>query len=432
MICDNIQIKNNELYFANQNVVELAKKYSTPLYLMDEDKIREKCRIYRETMKECFGDNQIVLYASKANSFKYLYKIINEEGLGIDCVSIGEIYTAKQSGFDLSKAYFHGNNKTDNDISYAIENNIGYFVADNIEEINAIDREAKNKSIKQKILIRVTPGIDTHTYEAISTGKVDSKFGTAIETGQADEIICETLKKENIILEGLHCHVGSQVFEEDVFERSAVIMLDYIKHLKDKYNLTINQLDLGGGYGVRYVEEDPQINISNKIKSVSKVIFDKCNELNISVPKIILEPGRSIVADAGMVLYTVGTLKKINGYKNYVSVDGGMADSPRFALYGAKYTAFVANKMNEKADFPVSIVGRCCESGDILTENTLVPSSIGRNDIIALLTTGAYHYSMASRYNKLPIPATVMLKNGNENFIVVKSETLEDLIKNDV
>ena len=432
MISDNIQVKNNNLYFANQNVVELAKKYSTPLYLMDEDKIREKCRTYIDAIKSNFGNNCKILYASKANSFKYLYKIIKEEGLGIDVVSIGEILTAKEAGFDLSNAYFHGNNKTDYDISFAINNKIGYFVVDNLEELNAIDNEAKKNNIKQKILIRVTPGIDTHTYEAISTGKVDSKFGFAIETGQADEIICEAIKKQNIILEGLHCHVGSQVFEEDVFERSAVIMIDFIKHIKEKYNVIINELDLGGGYGVRYVEEDKTIDISKKINSVSNVIKNKCNELNVKLPIIILEPGRSIVADAGMVLYTIGSVKKIKGYKNYLSIDGGMADSPRYALYGAKYTAYIANKMDEKCDFDVSIVGRCCESDDIIIENISVPSSVKRGDIVSLLTTGAYHYSMASRYNKLPIPATVMLKNGNENFIVVKGETIEDLLRNDI
>ncbi len=433
MICDNLSVgRNGHLYFAGHDTVDLAKKYGTPVYLMDEDKIREKCRIYKNALQKYFGEKAVPLYASKANCFKRLYEIMTEEGMGIDVVSSGEILTAVSAGFDMSKAYFHSNNKTDWDIAFAMDNGVGYFVADNYEEIDAIEKEAAKRGISQKILLRLTPGIDPHTYEANSTGKIDSKFGTAIETGQALEITKYALEKEHILLRGFHCHVGSQVFEEDVFERAAVIMLEFMAECKEKLGYITDELDLGGGYGIRYVESDPHLDIETKVGQVAEVVKATCNRLDLALPEIRMEPGRTIVADAGMVLYTVGSVKKIAGYKNYVSIDGGMSDSPRYALYKAKYTCFLANKMNEAYSFKASVVGRCCESGDIIQEDVMLPESVGRYDILALCTTGAYHYSMASRYNKLPIPATIMLRGGTESYVAVKGETLEDLIRNDV
>lgn len=433
MICDNLSVgKNGHLFFAGQDTVELAKEYGTPVYLMDEDKIREKCRAYKSAFQKHFGEKAVPLYASKANCFKRLYEIMTEEGMGIDVVSSGEIFTAVSAGFDMSKAYFHSNNKTDKDIAYAMDNGIGYFVADNHEEIDAVEREAAKRGIKQKVLLRLTPGIDPHTYEAIATGKIDSKFGTAIETGQALDIAKYTIEREHIHLRGFHCHVGSQVFEEDVFERAAVIMLEFIAECKEKLGYIAEELDLGGGYGVRYVDSDPYLDIETKVGQVAEAVKNACARLNLELPEIHMEPGRSIVADAGMVLYTVGTVKKIPGYKNYVSIDGGMPDSPRYALYKANYTCLLANKMEEECNFKASVVGRCCESGDIIQEDVMLPESVGRYDILALCTTGAYHYSMASRYNKLPIPATIMLKGGNESYVAVKGETLEDLIRNDM
>jgi len=433
MICNNLSVgANGHLFFAGQDTVELAKKYGTPVYLMDEDKIREKCRAYKKAFQKNFGDKAVPLYASKANCFKRLYEIMTEEGMGIDVVSSGEIYTAVAAGFDMSMAYFHSNNKTDWDIAYAMDNGVGYFVADNYEEVDAVEKEAAKRGIRQKILLRLTPGIDPHTYEANATGRIDSKFGTAIETGQALEIVEYTLKQSHIHLRGFHCHVGSQVFEEDVFERAAVIMLEFIGECRDKLGYIAEELDLGGGYGVRYVESDPYLDVETKVGQVAEAVKSTCKRLGLDVPEIHMEPGRSIVADAGMVLYTVGTVKRITGYKNYVSIDGGMPDSPRYALYKANYTCLIANKMNEECNFKASVVGRCCESGDIIQEDVMLPESVCRYDTLALCTTGAYHYSMASRYNKLPIPATVMLRNGNESYVAVKGETLEDLIRNDV
>ncbi len=430
MICNNISVRENALCFAGVNVESLAKKYGTPLYLMDEEKIRENCQTYVGAMKKFFDGNAMALYASKAASFKRMYEIVSDEGMGIDIVSIGEMYTAMKAGMSLENAYFHSNNKTDVDVDFAIRNGVGYFVVDNAEELAVIDKYANNYNVKQKILLRLTPGIDTHTYEAVNTGKVDSKFGTAIETGQAEIITKHALMFKNIDLAGFHCHIGSQVFDSDTFIRGAHIMLDFIADMKINYGYVARELSLGGGYGVRYTEKDPEINIYDNIRIVSEVVKEKCAELHLDIPKILMEPGRSIVADAGMTAYTVGTVKMIPGYKNYVSVDGGMTDNPRFALYGSEYTVLLANRVREEANFECSVVGRCCESGDIIQENVKLPKPV-RGDIIAVCTTGAYNYSMASNYNRLTKPPVVMINN-KQDYVAVKRETLDDLIKNDI
>ncbi len=432
MICDNLAInEKGHLFFAGVDSLCLAKEYGTPLYVMDEGKIREKCRIYLESMKAAFGENALPLYASKAASFKAIYRIIKEEGLGIDVVSMGEIHTALSAGFNLKNAYFHSNNKTDDDIAYAIDNEIGYFVVDNEFELLAIDEIAKSKGKVQKILLRLTPGIDPHTYEAVATGKVDSKFGSAIETNQAEEITKTALSLKNIELMGFHCHVGSQMFDEAVFVDSAKIMLEFISMVKEKYGFITKELDLGGGFGVKYIESDGDIDIAKNILLVGEYVKNKCTELNIPHPAIRMEPGRSIVADAGITLYTVGTVKEITGYKNYVSVDGGMSDNPRYALYGSDYTVLLANRANDKCDFKCSLVGRCCESGDIIQENIKLPKNIKRGETVAVLTTGAYNYSMASNYNRIPRPALIMIKD-KKPYVAVKRESLEDITRNDI
>ena len=430
MICKNIGINEaGHITFAGQDVCELAKKYGTPLYLMDEQRIRENCRIYKKAMENYF-DNALPAYASKAASFKRMYEIIGEEGLGIDVVSVGEIYTAMKAGYSLENAYFHSNNKTDFDVEFAIENGVGYFVVDNEEELFAIERINAGNGKKQKVLLRLTPGIDTHTYEAVNTGKVDSKFGSAIETGQAEEITKLALKMDSVELMGFHCHIGSQVFDSDTFLRSSDIMLGFAASIKEKYGYELKELSLGGGYGVRYVESEPEIDIAANIKQVSECIKATCAKYDLQVPKMIMEPGRSIVADAGMTLYSVGTIKQIPGYKNYISIDGGMTDNPRYALYGSRYTLFVANKANEKADFTADVVGRCCESDDIIQPAVALPKPV-RGDIIAVCTTGAYNYSMASNYNRICRPAVVMLNEG-KSYQAVKRESLDDLVANDL
>ena len=431
MISNNISVNEaGELCFAGLSTVELAKKYGTPLYLIDEGKIRARCREYISAMRTAFGGDSHPLFASKALSFRRIYEIMREEGMGTDIVSPGELYTAHAAGFPLERAYFHGNNKTDADVAMAMELGIGYFVCDNIEELKAIDREAGARNIRQKILLRITPGIDPHTLEKINTGKVDSKFGAAIETGAADEITGLALGFECIELCGFHCHIGSQIFEHEPFCDAAKIMLSFVADMKKKYAFEAKELNLGGGMAVRYLESDPEISYTDNILKIGALVDELCRELGITKPKILMEPGRSIVADSGMTLYTAGTLKEIKGFKTYVSVDGGMADNPRYALYGSPYTVMLANRANEAPDCVCTVAGRCCESGDIIQENVSLPTP-KRNDTVAVLTTGAYNFSMASNYNRLPRPALVLINEGKD-YIGVKRETYEDLIRNDI
>lgn len=430
-ICDNIdRDADGELTLAGRRLSPLAEKYGTPLYLYDENKIREKCRTYIAAVKEGFGSRAKVLYASKAASFKRLYEIMRDENMGIDVVSCGEIYTASLAGFPLSSAYFHSNNKTDEDISYAIDMGVGYFVVDNAEELYAIERIASTRGIKKRVLLRITPGIDPHTYAAVATGKVDSKFGSAIETGQALEITRLALSLPHIELRGFHCHVGSQIFDAEVYLMTSKVMLDFVKNIYVSEGYLADELDLGGGIGVRYIEDQATPDIREIILSVADALTQRAAELDIPLPEIALEPGRSIVADAGLTLYTVGTVKNIPGYKTYVSVDGGMTDNPRFALYGSPYTILPV-KISDADNNSVSVVGRCCESGDILQENVSLPSDIGRGDLLACLTTGAYHYSMASNYNRIPRPPVIML-DGERDYIAVRRETPRDITSLDV
>lgn len=431
MICSNLENRGGTLFFGGADTTALIEKYGSPLYVMDEARIRHNCRVYLDALREHLGPTARPLYASKAASFKRIYEIMREEGMGIDVVSCGEIYTAYRAGYPLANAYFHSNNKTDDDIRFAMEHGIGYFVADNVEELIAVDRIAGEMDKEQKVLLRLTPGIDPHTYAAVATGNVDSKFGSAIETGQAEEITVFALSLPNIRLAGFHCHVGSQVFDSDVFLRSADIMLTFIAEMNQKHGYLAQELDLGGGYGVRYVESDPFIDIAANIAEVAARLKTKAVELGIALPAIRMEPGRSIVADAGLTLYHVGTIKKIPGYKNYVSVDGGMTDNPRYALYRSSYTVLLANKLDEPCDFACSVVGRNCESGDILQENVSLPASVTRDDVLAVLTTGAYNYAMASNYNRVPRPPIVMV-NGGTDYLAVRRESPDDLIRNDI
>lgn len=430
MLADNIQTRDGTLYFAGHNTVQLAQKYGTPLYLMDETRIRENCRMYLRAFRRNFGENARPLYASKAASFKRMYEIMRSEGMGVDVVSAGEIHTAALAGFPMEQAYFHGNNKTDAEIQYAIEQGVGYFVADNHEELDAINRIAGALGKQQRVLLRLTPGIDPHTYEAVATGKVDSKFGAAIETGQAEALFQCARALPNVTLVGFHCHVGSQVFDEDVFERAGQIMLEFVALLRNRYGFATQQLDLGGGYGVRYCESDKQVDIEQRIGEVASSLKASAAALGIPLPTILMEPGRSIVADAGMTLYTVGTVKRIPGYKNYVSVDGGMTDNPRYALYGSAYTVYAAGRMDEPAVLHCDVVGRCCESGDIIQPKVALPD-VRRGDLLAVCTTGAYNYSMASNYNRVARPPVVMLTPERDT-IAVRRETLEQLTENDI
>lgn len=426
MICDNISVnEKGRLTFAGYDTVDLAEKYGTPLYLMDEDKIREHVRAYKTAMAKYFPAGSMPEFASKAFSCKQIYRIMAEEGIDIDVVSPGEIYTAAAAGFPMENSFFHGNNKTDSDIRFAIENKVGCFVVDNEDELFALNRIAGEMGINQNILLRVTPGIDPHTHKKISTGSVESKFGTAIETGQAMEITKTALELQNVKLCGFHCHVGSQIFESQPFTDASEIMLEFIADVRDTLGYTAETLNLGGGLGVRYTEADPEIDYGEKIKEVAEILNSQCEKLGLPVPKILMEPGRSLVADAGMTLYTVGSVKEIKGYKNYVSIDGGMTDNPRYTLYESPYTVILADRANDEKDYTATVAGRCCESGDLIQEDVKMPKP-RRGEILAVPTTGAYNYSMASNYNRVGRPPVVML-NSERDYVAVKRETLKDL-----
>ena len=425
MLSDNIgRTPEGVLTIAGQEVTRLAAEYGTPLYLMDEQRIRSNCRMYLKAFRENFPEDSLPLYASKAASFKQIYRIMAEEGMGVDVVSSGELYTALAAGFPAERIHFHGNCKTDADIAYGVASGIGCFIADNREELLALEKTAAGAGVTQAILLRVTPGIDPHTYEAVSTGKVDSKFGAAVETGQAMELVKLALAQPHLKLLGLHCHVGSQVFGEDVYQRTIDIMAAFLAEIRDETGAVLEELNLGGGYGVRYTEEDETIDIPARLREVALHLRRETEKHGLPMPRFLMEPGRSIVADAGMTLYTVGSIKRIPGYKQYAAVDGGMTDNPRYALYQSRYTVYHGSKTGPTERFDV--VGRCCESGDIIQPHVELPADTCRGDILAVCTTGAYNYSMASNYNRLPRPPIVML-TPEGSYTAVRRETFADL-----
>ena len=431
MLHKNIGInERGRLTFAGCDVVALAEKYGTPLMLLDEDRIRENIRVYKAAMREHFGEDSFPLFASKALCFKGVYRIAKEEGIGVDAVSVGELYTAEAAGFDLARAYFHGNNKTDADIAFGVEHGVGTFVADNADELHALEAYLAKTDKRQRVLLRISPGIDPHTFKAVVTGSVDSKFGSPIATGQAEEITRLALSLPHIDLAGFHCHIGSQIFDHEPFVDAADAMLRFIALIRAETGFTPTELNLGGGLGVKYVEGQPEIDYAEVIGEMAAVIKLRAAEIGIDLPRIVLEPGRSLVADAGMTLYTVGSVKSITGYKNYVSIDGGMPDNPRYALYESPYTLYNASRADAPADFLCSVVGRCCESGDIIQEGVTLPKPV-RGEIVAVAVTGAYNYSMASNYNRIPRPAVVMLRGGADS-LAVRRESNEDMIRNEV
>ena len=430
MLYKNLGVNDaGHLTFAGHDTVSLANQYGTPLMVMDEDLIRSRCREYLNAAAAFLPAGSKPLYASKAFSVKRIYEIMTEEGMGVDVVSVGELYTAKMAGFPVENAYFHGNSKTDRDIRFAMEQGIGHFVCDNMDELTAIDAEAARQGIKQKLLLRLTPGIDPHTHEKINTGRIDCKFGAAIETGQAEQLLLHALRLPHIEVEGSHCHIGSQIFDHAPFCDAAVMMLSFLADMKQKHGFEAPVLNLGGGMGVPYIESDGSINYAENIRNIGLLITETCEKLGITPPAILLEPGRSIVADAGITLYTVTGTKEIPGFKNYAAVDGGMSDNPRFALYQSDYTALLASRISENADFVCTVAGCCCESGDLIQEDVILPKPV-RGDTLAILTTGAYNYSMASNYNRIPRPPVVMLGE-NGPYIAVRRETLSDLLTYD-
>lgn len=421
---------NGHLTIADIDAVSLAEKYGTPLYVMDEDLIREHCRIFKNSIEKYYNGEGMACYASKAFSCKAMCKIVKEEGIGLDVVSAGELYTAESVDFPMERVCFHGNNKTDSELKYAVDKRVGRIIVDNIYELERLDKIASDAGVKANIMFRVKPGIDAHTHDFVKTGQIDSKFGVALETGEAFEIVKKALSLNNVNLVGLHCHIGSQIFDIDPFVSAAEVMIGLIEKIKLKLSYEVKELNLGGGFGIKYTDEDTPVEYDKYMEKVSAKVKELCAEKNINLPFILIEPGRSLVAPAGITLYTLGCVKEIPNIRTYISVDGGMCDNPRYALYKSKYDVVVANRASKPKTEVVTIAGKCCESGDLIGEGINIQKT-EPGDIIAVLATGAYNYSMSSNYNRIPKPAVIMLKNG-ESRVVVKRETLDDIIRNDL
>jgi len=418
--------KSGNLEFDRCELVKLAQKYGTPCYIFSENIIRKKCREYVTAFSRR-NINFEVNYAGKAFLVKALCNILKEEGLGLDAVSGGEIYTALSADFPPEKIFFNGNNKSKEEIEFALKEKIGILIVDNEYELEAIEQLAEKLNMKVKIMLRVTPGVDTHTHKNIQTGQVDSKFGISIN--QVPDFMKEVLTKKHLIYEGIHCHIGSQIFDLSSYVLALEEMVKLIKKIKSLWGIDSPNLDLGGGLGVKYLESDTPPSIEYFVNLIVDTLEKEIRKNDIPMPKILIEPGRSIIGEAGITIYTIGAIKEITGLKKYLIVDGGMTDNPRPILYNAKYEAVILDKIDTTSKEIVTIAGKCCESGDILIRDLRLPiASLG--DLLVVFSTGAYHHSMASNYNGLTKPAVVLVNNG-ESDLIVERETYADLVKND-
>ncbi|WP_438329464.1 diaminopimelate decarboxylase [Staphylococcus pseudintermedius] len=414
--------QNGELTLGGTSLKTLAQSFGTPTIVYDEAQIRQQMRRYHSAFQQ--NDIGYVLsYASKAFTCLQMVKLAAEEDFELDVVSEGELYTALEAGFDPQRIHFHGNNKTKHEIRYALESGIGYFVVDALDEIDLIEQYA-TKPVD--VLLRVNPGVEAHTHEFIQTGQEKSKFGLSLKHGLALEAVEKIRNTNNIVLKGIHFHIGSQIEETTGMIETAKMVLNWL----DEHAITIDLLNLGGGFSAQYVEDDQSFDIEAGITEIVQAIKAECQQLKYPIPTLSIEPGRSIVAEAGVTLYEVGTIKDIPGVNKYVSIDGGMSDHIRTALYDAKYQALLINR-NETPDETVTIAGKLCESGDIIIHEAKLPSSVKRGDYLAILATGAYHYSMASNYNQMQKPSVFFVKDGKARE-VVKRQSLRQLIINDV
>jgi diaminopimelate decarboxylase len=410
------------------DVVELAKEFGTPLQIMDEKYIRDTCKKFYCSFTE--RGNSQVIYASKSFISIAMCRLIEEEGLGLDIVSAGELYTALQADFPMEKVYFHGNNKSPFELKMALEHGVGRIVVDNFRELKLLSEIAGSMDKEADILLRITPGVEAHTHEYIKTGQIDSKFGFTLPNGQAMEAVKEALKTENVNLVGLHCHIGSQIFEMESYGHAASVMMEFLAQIKKEQGVVIEELNLGGGFGIYYNEEDEPADIEEYAATVMTTVTKLAREYSLPVPKVIVEPGRAISGPAGTTIYEVGTIKDIPEARKYLAVDGGMYENIRPALYEAKYEVLLANKANREPEETVTITGKCCESGDMLAWDVRLPKAES-GDILAISCTGAYGYSMASNYNRFLKPAVVLVKDGEAD-LIIKRESLEDLVKNEV
>ncbi len=431
---DTLKINGDgHLEIGGMDAVEIAKQFKTPVYVFDEAHIRNMMRTYRDTIEKEYGGNGLVLYASKAFSCMAIYAIARSENIGVDVVSGGELYTAIKAGFDTEKIYMHGNNKLVPELELALDSNVGTIVVDSYREADILDELAAKRNKKQSVLIRINPGVEAHTHAFVQTARTDSKFGFSVSDGAAKDITEHVLSKKNLKLKGYHCHIGSQIFEKRSFVLAANKVMDFMAEMKNKLGFVTKVLNIGGGFGIWYNDEDPKLKLSDYRDYLSCLIGavkKKAAELSLPEPYLVIEPGRSIVGEAGVTLYTVGAIKEITGVKKYVAIDGGMFDNPRYALYQSKYSVLLANRACEPCTEKVSIAGKCCESGDLIAVDVPLPKAES-GDILAVLSTGAYNYSMASNYNRNFIPPAVLVSGGKAEYIV-KPQSYDDIIRNDV
>lgn len=422
--------EQGHLTIGGVDVTDLARDFGTPLYVMDEQLIREKCRSYVNAFREYYP-NAEVAYASKAFLCTAMVVLVEQEHMSLDVVSGGEIATALKAGYPMGRTYFHGNNKTVEEIELALKAGVGRIIVDSVHELELLDRVAWKVGITPKIFLRLTPGVGAHGHHYISTGQLDSKFGIPIETGAAMEAAKQALSLAHVELKGFHCHIGSQIFDLEGYRVAAGRMLQFLADVKQETGFETLELNLGGGLGVRYTDADAPTTPDVLVKFMTDAVKENCAKLGLTLPKLIVEPGRSIVGEAGTTLYTIGTVKEIPGIRTYVSVDGGMGDNIRPALYQAEYDSVVANKLDEAADKVVTVAGRYCESGDKLLIDAKVANSVTTGDVLAVFTTGAYNYSMASHYNRYPKPAVVFVAGGKAD-LVVRRETFQEMAAYDL
>ncbi|MBD0380652.1 diaminopimelate decarboxylase [Paenibacillus sedimenti] len=411
------------------DTTKLIAEYGSPLYVYDEALVRQRCREFVEAF-QASGLKFQVAYASKAFCVMAMCRIVEEEGMSLDVVSDGELYTALQAGFPADRIHFHGNNKTPEEIAMAIDAKIGCFVVDNFIELHLLNAIAFEKRQKVKILLRITPGVEAHTHEYISTGQIDSKFGFDLGNGSALRAVQEASQLSNLELLGVHSHIGSQIFEVDGFRIAAEKVAGFAVQVRQQDGVTFKVINLGGGFGIRYVEGNTPLPVAVYVKAITDAIKENFGSNDYPLPEIWVEPGRSIVGDAGTTLYSVGTTKDIPGVRKYVAVDGGMTDNPRPALYESEYEAMLANRAKEAPEEVVSIAGKCCESGDMLIWDLKLPK-VNVGDVLAVSCTGAYNYAMASNYNRIRRPAVIFVKDGQSD-LVVKRESFDNIVGNDV
>ncbi|MCD1260749.1 diaminopimelate decarboxylase [Paenibacillus athensensis] len=411
------------------DATKLTQEFGTPLYVFDEALVRQRCREFVEAF-QASGLKFQVAYASKAFCVMAMCRLAAEENMSLDVVSDGELYTALQAGFPADRIHFHGNNKTIEEIEMAIDAKIGCFVVDNFAELHTLNAIAGEKRQKVKVLFRVTPGVEAHTHEFISTGQTDSKFGFDLGNGSAFRALEEAKALPNVDILGVHSHIGSQIFEVDGFRMAAERVAAFAVHVRKELDLTFRVINLGGGFGIRYIEGHTPLPMATYVKAITDAIKENFGSNDYPLPEIWIEPGRSIVGDAGTTLYTIGSTKEIPGVRKYVAVDGGMSDNPRPALYDAQYEAMLANRATEQPEEVVSIAGKLCESGDMLIWDLNLPK-VQTGDILAVSCTGAYNYAMASNYNRVRRPAVVFVKDGQAD-LVVKRETFDNVAGNDL